>query len=249
MAPFFINRPVFAIVIAIVIVLLGIVSIPSLPVAAYPDLVPPVVSVSANYLGGNAEDLEKTIAEPIEEQLVGLDHMLYFSSTSGNDGSVTIQVTFALGTNPDIAAVQTQNRVNIALPRLPPEVQRAGVTVAKVSSQFLIAVCLISTDPRYDALFLTNYAQINLFNQIDANSARSWSGATRIQRSLIDAGVGKSRPHGEAGNHRHRCQQRHSSPKTPESGRSVRLASHSAKGTELQYRDFGSGPPGRSAPV
>jgi hydrophobe/amphiphile efflux-1 (HAE1) family protein len=166
MARFFIDRPVFSIVIAIVIVLLGIIAIPGLPVSAYPNIVPPVISVTATYLGGNAEDLERTIAEPIEEQLVGLDHLLYFSSTSGNDGSVTIQVTFALGTNPDIAAVQTQNRVNIALPRLPAEVQRAGVTVAKVSSQFLIAVCLISTDNRYDELFLTNYAQINFLNQI-----------------------------------------------------------------------------------
>src|SRR5512142_2060505 len=166
MARFFINHPVFAIVVAIVIVILGAVAIPSLPVASYPEVVPPVVQITANYLGGNSQDLEKTVAQPIEEQLIGLDGMLYFLSSSGNDGALSIQVTFRLGTNPDIATVQTQNRVNIALPRLPPEVQRQGVVVKKVSTAFLTSVSLISPDKRYDSMFLTNYAQINLLNQI-----------------------------------------------------------------------------------
>src|SRR6266567_2984500 len=166
MAHFFIQRPVFAMVIAIVIVILGSVAIPGLPISAYPQVVPPSVQVTATYLGGNAQDLEKTVSQPIEEQLVGLDGMLYYQSTSGNNGQLTITVTFKLGTNPDIAAVQTQNRVNVALPRLPPEVQRQGVTVAKVSTAFLIAIGLVATDNRYDSLFLTNYAQINLVNQL-----------------------------------------------------------------------------------
>ena len=165
MARFFIDHPVFAMVIAIVIVILGAVAIPSLPVAAYPEVVPPVVQITTNFLGGNAQDLEKTVAQPIEEQLVGLDGILYYLSSSANDGSLNIQVTFKLGTNPDIATVQTQNRVNIAMPRLPPEVQRQGVTVKKVSSAFLMAISLVSKDNRYDSLFLTNYAQINLVNQ------------------------------------------------------------------------------------
>jgi multidrug efflux pump len=166
MARFFIDRPVFAIVIAIVIVILGVVAIPNLPIAAFPEVVPPVVQITATYLGGNSIDLEKTVAQPIEEQLAGLDGMMYFLSSSANNGSLTINVTFQLGTNPDTATVQTQNKVNIALPRLPPEVQRQGVTVKKVSSAFLMVIGLVSPDNRYDSLFLTNYAQINLLNQI-----------------------------------------------------------------------------------
>src|SRR3984957_19740020 len=166
MARFFIDRPVFAIVIAIVIVILGGVAIPNLPIASFPEVVPPSVQITANYLGSNALDLEKTVAQPIEEQLAGLDGMLYFLSTSANNGSITIVVTFKLGTNPDTATVQTQNKVNVALPRLPPEVQRQGVVVKKVSTAFVVGVSLVSPDNRYDSLFLTNYAQLNLLNQL-----------------------------------------------------------------------------------
>jgi len=166
MARFFIDHPVFAMVIAIVIVILGAAAIPNLPVAAYPEVVPPVVQITANYLGGNAQDIEKTVAQPIEDQLIGLDGMLYFLTSCSNDGSLNIQITFKLGTNPDMATVQTQNRVNIAMPRLPPEVQAQGVVVKKVSTAFLMAISLESPDNRYDSLFLANYAQINLLNQI-----------------------------------------------------------------------------------
>src|SRR6266851_37068 len=148
MARFFIDRPVFAIVIAIVIVIIGSVAIPSLPVASYPEVVPPVVQITAQYRGGNAQDLEKTVAQPIEQQLVGLDGMLYFFSRSSNDGALTIDVTFELGTNIDLATVKTQNKVGLALPALPPEVQREGVTVKKVSSAFLMAIAVYSPDGR-----------------------------------------------------------------------------------------------------
>jgi hydrophobe/amphiphile efflux-1 (HAE1) family protein len=166
MAKFFIDRPIFAMVIAIVIVIIGAVAIPSLPVATYPEVVPPVVQITAQYRGGNSQDLEKTVAQPIEQQLVGLDGMLYFFSRSSNDGTLTIDVTYELGTDVDLATVKTQNKVSIALPLLPPEVQRQGVTVKKVSSAFLMAISLTATDGRYDDLFLNNYATINLVDKI-----------------------------------------------------------------------------------
>src|SRR3984893_1183954 len=152
MARFFIERPIFAIVLAIVIVILGAVALPTLPIAAYPEVVPPVVQIIANYRGGNSQDLEKTVAQPIEQQLVGLDGMLYFFSRSSNDGTLTIDVTYQLGTDIDLATVKTQNKVNIALPVFPPEVQREGVTVKKVSSAFLMAISVFAPDDRYDSL-------------------------------------------------------------------------------------------------
>jgi hydrophobe/amphiphile efflux-1 (HAE1) family protein len=181
MARFFIDRPVFAMVIAIVIVLVGLVAIPTLPIATYPQVVPPVVQITAVYRGGNSQDLERTVAQPIEQQLVGLDGMLYFFSRSSNDGTLTIDVTYELGTDVDLATVKTQNKVNIALPQLPPEVQREGVTVKKVSTAFLGAVALSSTDDRYDSLFLNNYAAINLQDKVGSISG---VGDTRLASQL-----------------------------------------------------------------
>src|SRR5579871_1444777 len=168
MAKFFIDRPVFALVIAIVIVLVGSVAIPTLPIATYPQVVPPVVQIVATYRGGNSQDLEKTVAQPIEQQLVGLDGMMYFFSRSSNDGTLSIDVTYELGTDVDLATVKTQNKVQLALPQLPPEVQREGVTVKKVSTTFLGAIALSSSDDRYNSLLLNNYDAINLQDKISS---------------------------------------------------------------------------------
>jgi hydrophobe/amphiphile efflux-1 (HAE1) family protein len=167
-AKFFIDRPVFAIVIAIVTVILGAVAIPNLPIATYPEVVPPVVQITANFRGANAQDIERTVAQPIEQQLVALDGMLYFFSRSSNDGVLTVDVTYDLGTNVDTAVVQTQNRVNLALPSLPPEVQREGVTVKKLSTAILLGISFMSSDDRYDAMFLNNFVTINLLDRISS---------------------------------------------------------------------------------
>ncbi len=129
-----------------------------------------MVQITADYRGGNSQDLEKTVAQPIEQQLVGLDGMMYFFSRSSNDGILTIDVTFELGTDIDLATVKTQNKVSLALPILPPEVQREGVTVKKVSTAILIAYALYSPDDRYDTLYLNNYAVINLQDRIGSIS-------------------------------------------------------------------------------
>src|SRR5260370_2754967 len=131
MAKFFIDRPVFAIVIAIVTVILGAVAIPNLPIATYPEVVPPVVQITANLRGGNAQDLERTVAQPVEQQLVAFDGMLYCFSRSSNDGVLTLDVTFDLGTNVDTAVAQTPNRVDLSRPSRPAGEQRRGVTVEK----------------------------------------------------------------------------------------------------------------------
>lgn len=135
---FFVRRPVFAWVIAILIMLAGMLAIKTLPVAQYPDVAPPSIKISATYTGASAQTLENSVTQVIEQQLTGLDNLLYFTSTSSSDGSVSITVTFEQGTDPDTAQVQVQNKVQQAESRLPSEVQQAGVTVVKSQSNFLL---------------------------------------------------------------------------------------------------------------
>ncbi|MCA9073990.1 MAG: multidrug efflux RND transporter permease subunit [Planctomycetaceae bacterium] len=158
MSKFFINRPIFATVISIVIVVAGIVSFTTLPVAKFPEVAPPTVKVSAIYPGADARTIAETVATPIEQEVNGVEGMIYMSSTSASDGSYTLTVTFELGTDMDMAAVLVQNRVAIAEPKLPEDVRRQGITTKKQSTQILQFIALSSPSGEYDALFLSNNA-------------------------------------------------------------------------------------------
>ncbi len=159
---FFIDRPIFASVVSIVIVILGAVAYVRLPVAQYPEIAPPVITVTGQYPGASAETIADTVVAPIEQQINGVEQMLYISSNSTADGRFTISVTFDIGVNLDIAQVQVQNRLAIATPRLPQQVQQIGVVVAKSSPDILMVVNLFSPDNSRDQLFITNYANIQI---------------------------------------------------------------------------------------
>src|SRR6516162_529740 len=159
---FFIDRPIFAAVVSIVFVILGGVSFSRLPVAQYPEIAPPIINVSGQYPGASADVVASTVITPIEQQINGVENMLYMSSNSTADGRFSIQVTFDLGTNLDIAQVQVQNRVSIAQPRLPSDVRNIGVTVSKASPDLMMVVHLYSPDKSRDSLFISNYATLEI---------------------------------------------------------------------------------------
>lgn len=163
----FIDRPRFAAVISIVLTLAGLIALTQLPVAQFPDIVPPQVSVTASYSGAGADVVEATVAQPIESKVVGVDDMIYMKSTSGADGSYNLTVTFAVGTDPDIATVNVQNRVSLAEAGLPAEVQQSGVSVRKKSSALMQVVTIYGEEGQtFDNLFLSNYATINVLDTI-----------------------------------------------------------------------------------
>ena len=159
---FFIDRPIFAAVVSIVFVILGVVSFARLPVAQYPEIAPPIINVSGQYPGASADVVASTVVTPIEEQINGVENMIYMSSNSTADGRFSIQVSFDLGTNLDIAQVQVQNRVAIAQPRLPADVRNIGVTVTKSSPDLMMVVHLYSPDKSRDTLFISNYATLEI---------------------------------------------------------------------------------------
>ncbi|MDO9394637.1 MAG: efflux RND transporter permease subunit, partial [Methylotenera sp.] len=165
MTKFFITRPIFASVLSIIIVLAGLAAAFKLPIAQYPQIAPPTVTITASYPGASAETLSKTVAGPIEEQLSGVDNLLYFNSSADSSGTLVITATFEVGTNVDQATFNVSNRVNIATPRLPDDVRRNGLIVQKKSNDILLVVMLTSKDVKHDRLFLSNYATLNVLDE------------------------------------------------------------------------------------
>ncbi len=167
---FFIRRPIVASVLSILIVLIGVITYPTLPVAQYPDITPPVIQVTAMYPGASAQVIADTVAAPIEQKVNGVPGMIYMESTSASDGSYALKVSFELGNDPDIASVLVQNRVSTALPQLPEEVKRVGVTTDKVSSNIITILSLAPKDPasagRFSDLFLSNWLTVNLVDEV-----------------------------------------------------------------------------------
>src|SRR6266702_8027445 len=163
---FFIDRPIFASVVSIVFVILGAVAFSRLPVAQYPEIAPPIINVTGQYPGASADVVASTVVTPIEQQINGVENMIYLSSNSTSDGRFSISVSFDIGTNLDIAQVQVQNRVAIAQPRLPVDVRNIGVTVNKSSPDLMMVVHLYSPDKSRDSLFISNYATLEIVDPL-----------------------------------------------------------------------------------
>ncbi len=197
---FFIDRPIFASVLSIIIVVVGLVSLQNLPIAQFPQITPPMVQIDADYPGASAEVVAEAVARPIEVQLPGIDNLLYYDSTSTNDGHMTMRLTFEIGTDVDIAQVQTQNRQRLAEPQLPDEVIRQGITVKKTSPDLLAVIALSSTDPRHDTVFLSNYALLRVLDNV-----KRLPGCRRRHHlrwpELFHAADPRSRPHGATRHH------------------------------------------------
>ncbi|KAF0234641.1 MAG: hydrophobic/amphiphilic exporter-1 (mainly G- bacteria) HAE1 [Desulfovibrionaceae bacterium] len=166
LARFFLNRPIFSTVLSLVILMAGLVAMNVLPISQYPDIIPPEVQVRASYPGASPEVIAQTVAAPLEQQINGVDRMLYMRSTSAGDGSISISVVFSVGTDPDQATINVNNRVQSGLTSLPEEVRRQGVTVSKKSSNFLQVLTMDSRDGRYDTVFISNYALVNVLDEL-----------------------------------------------------------------------------------
>src|ERR1700680_833960 len=210
---FFIDRPIFAAVVSIVFVILGGVSFFRLPIAQYPEIAPPTINVTGQYPGASADVIAPTVVAPIEEQINGVEDMIYMYSNSNADGTFKIDVSFELGTNLDIAQVQVQNRVAIAQPRLPQDVRNIGVTVAKASPDLMMVVHLYSPDKSRDTLFISNYATLEIVDEVTrvdgvgsitvfgarAYAMRGWLAPNRLQSVGLTASDVVTPPEGTKG--------------------------------------------------
>src|ERR1700752_3150875 len=166
LSKFFIDRPIFAGVISVLIFVAGLLALRAMPISVYPEVVPPSVVVTANYPGANPKVIAETVATPLEEQINGVEGMLYMASQATTDGRMTLTVTFKLGTDPDLAQQKVQNRVAQAEPRLPDEVRRLGVTTVKSAVDLTMVVHLVSPNERYDMTYLRNYALLNVKDRL-----------------------------------------------------------------------------------
>lgn len=197
MSRFFIHRPIFATVISIVIVIGGLVSLTALPISKFPEITPPTVQVTAFYPGANAQVVAETVAAPIEQEVNGVEDMLYMSSVSADDGSYTLTVTFEIGVDIDMATVLVQNRVSIASSKLPEDVRRQGVTTKKQSTQIVQMITLTSDNPDHDGLFLANYANINIKDEVSrikgVGAVTVFGGADYSMRIWLDPNKLKAR--------------------------------------------------------
>ena len=166
MSKFFIHRPIFAWVLAIAVMLLGILAIKALPISQYPDVAPPAIAISVTYPGASAQTVQDTVVQVIEQQLNGIDHLRYVSSESNSDGSMSITATFEQGTDPDTAQVQVQNKLNLATPLLPQEVQQQGIRVTKAVKNFLMVIGVVSENGSMNKDDLSNYIVSNMQDPI-----------------------------------------------------------------------------------
>ena len=211
MAEFFVRRPIVAMVLAIIIVIVGLVAMGSLPIAQYPEITPPMVNVSGTYTGANAMNVEQSVATPVEQKVNGVENMIYMNSTNSSDGRMGLDVSFEVGTDLDMANVLTQNRVSEAQATLPEEVKRLGVTVKKKLAFPLLLVSLVSPDGTYDEDFLANYAAINIVDELarirGVGLAEVLGGQDRVRHADLGrpGSAGQARPdrpgyhHGDPG--------------------------------------------------
>ena len=220
---FFITRPIFAIVLSLLIVVGGALALLKLPISEYPGVVPPTVVVRAAFPGANPKVIAETVASPLEQQMNGVEGMLYMFSQATSDGALTLTITFALGTDLDNAQVQVQNRVAQTLPRLPQDVQRIGVTTEKASPDFIMVVHLVSPDERYDMLYLSNYAHLQVKDELTPPGGRRRRAGLR-RRRIQHARLARSGSAGVAAADGHRRGPRDPRAERPGRGRRARRA-------------------------